>query len=277
MGLARLSVTSTGIRAAKAAVFALTLLSACSSAHADPGGSVDEPSNLPTTGARSAPRHYEVAQVKKTRYGKLIVAYNGPEEVRTPGLIIFRGKIVLDQITGYKLIKRFSIGDTDAILVSENSGGQTQDRYSFILVSANREPTVATAEDFDTADWSEAKARQVGDRILVELGYENGRKKTAELISGQVVVHLGETRGRMTKEDCDSVHDLVEKTCLESWQTCEHAYPHGSFAEMSELTTLEHKPGFSKREVARVCQSACKNHMAPDLDESFKKKVCGIS
>jgi hypothetical protein len=194
------------------------------------------------------------------------------------------GKVVYRSPMGIGICSQFRIGDGVAVLFGENQGGNNWVwELSFLLLRPHRKPAVVTGQGFFSSD-ATLEARQEGGDVFIDLGFEAKRKKTARLHAGEVIVELNPVTSvvPVSEETCERLHKYSAEDCIAmaTWakgQCQEHGreYSGGSVAVMSDITTLEHHPGFSKEALGEICMRECKSGEIIQY-EQFKTRVCSI-
>ena len=175
--------------------------------------------------------------------------------------------------------RAYPAGAADAVLFSTDCSGSAcgQRHFYFALIRRGRKPLVVTTPEFFTADGAfDIPPHQAS--IAIELGFENGLRKWAELKGTRVSIHHDPSNARISLEDCDRVHRMAVDDCSRKdapeGRCNEHA-PVGSVADMGLLRGLVNAPGFDSVALGTVCRAQCATGIQSSL-EVFRRDVCGI-
>lgn len=211
-----------------------------------------------------------------TRAGLLKVTRSTPQS--TPDSITLNGKTVFKAQDEYVSIQRlFKLPSYDAVLISTNCGGSgcTYDGFSFLLVDGKRVVTVSH-KDF-VAISGEVKTRQQGDKVLLELGFEEKKRKVAVLNGKKVTVQTVAAPKQALREDfCQWLHkDALDACVYARHEDTQCANPQATFggAVMRGVNAAGDHPGFDANQFSKACVAACKTGKA-DRYVSFGRLVC---
>ena len=222
---------------------------------------------------------HETCNMIKTKLGVIRVIQG------TAGLpadtITFNGKRVFEGQMGYAfLYKSFQTSNYIAVLFGENPGGSGTpvDTLYFLLLRQGSKPSIVTNEDFYSADGI-MNIKQKNNDVVFDLGFEEKKRKTAILTSGNVLVQYA-TVGAipMKLESCQLLYENSMSECMERKKRnndCGQAYDGDCHATMTGITVLSSHPGFVSSALSEICTTVCKTGKAITF-EQFKKKVCSI-
>lgn len=177
------------------------------------------------------------------------------------------------------LWRAYRVGASDAVLFSTDCSGSTcgQQHFYFVLLKQGSKPIVITTPDFFTADG--AFDLPHGQRtVAVELGFENGLRKWAELNGSRVLIHRDPSDVRISIEDCQRMHHMALDDCSKEYAPgtkCDFQPPIGSLADMGELRSLSNAPGFDSTALGAICHAQCATGVRSSF-EAFSREVCGI-
>lgn len=231
----------------------------------------------------TSPEVSGVNEVQQTRFGNVLVVV-----VRkgsgAPDTILFNGRNVFESGASYLgFHAKYEIGDKDVLLFGINCGGSacSPDELNFLVLGAESEPKIVTTKDFYSADGT-IKPRKEKDRVVIDLGFEKGKKKIAILESGKVVMQYTAIDATPMKlEDCQWLYENSIRECIQLKELkldCEENgrnYSGGCVATMTGITALSNHPGFVSSALGDICVTACKTGKALTF-EQFKRKVCSI-
>lgn len=196
-------------------------------------------------------------------------------DIKVNGKVIYKSGV-----GGFNLYGIYKLKDSDAVLLGENCvcSNQDSDHFYLLVLTPNHSPKLITDESFHSSNFT-LEPKQLQDTIFVNLGYENGKQKTAEFKSGKLTVHLVATATRMNKVDCEDLYDQSSKNCTRSISIgleCKYADPSdGSAAGMTGIRILSQLPGYNSSAMSSVCRTECET-AKPITYEKFKKDVCSI-
>jgi len=177
-----------------------------------------------------------------------------------------------------ELWRDYDVAGSDAVLFSSDCSGSGcgQRHFYFALLKRGSRPQVVTTPDFLTTD-GHFDLPHGHDGVVVELGFEHGFRKWAQLNGQQVRIHLDPSDARISAEDCERVHRMALEGCSKVGpaDTCEPRDPTGSHADLGMLASLSNAPGFDSTALRATCQAQCATGAGPSLD-TFKKVVCAL-
>jgi len=245
------------------------------------------------------PKGMIVNEAVETRFGN--VAVIGREELGACGadtILIHGQEISEDYWAGLWFYNRgnrpnpddlkkervFSFADRDVLFfgVQRNCGGSNPgpDRLYFLILRPDGSADVVGGKDFYSADNAILKPRLVGDNIVIDLGYEQGKKKTATLQGDEVRIEY-QTVGRipMREEDCKFLYEnIILRDCLNPYKIgCENIGDDSSWsiAVQSTYRLLSQHPGFDAAAFSDMCAKTCQAKQAVPYDE-FKERACSL-
>jgi hypothetical protein len=201
-----------------------------------------------------------------------------------PNTITVNGKKVFQSKEDYAfLYGSFRTPNYTAVLFGENAGGSATpvDTLYFLLLRSNREPTIVANKDFYSADGT-MHIQQRKDDVVIDLGFEAKKRKTAVLQAGKIVVrHATVNVSPMKIEDCKQVYEYASGECLQLRDLkfdCEHYGRHymgNSGNSMGFIRGVSNRPGFVDSALGAICVTTCKTGTMVSF-EQFKKDVCSI-
>lgn len=216
-----------------------------------------------------------------TRFGTVEAVFPHPESNHVH-VIKVRGKVVFktEDIIGLK--EKFSLGNKEVVLFSTNCGGTAcTDNLSFLVLEKGWPPKVVTHKDFDSRDGTEKTMVRDG-KILVDLGYESKKRKTAVFDGKKLIIqHTLEPGRSLSNEDCKWIYtyalDGVDGSCLYAGKNDPRCVePFESFALFARrrLGGISQNPVFDGDAFEGVCIETCKSGKALNYD-AFRKAFCG--
>ncbi|RTL33757.1 MAG: hypothetical protein EKK47_00955 [Burkholderiales bacterium] len=220
----------------------------------------------------------------ETHYGSVSVGEIGPAFMHN-ALLVDGKKVFVGPSDAIVLWRAYRLANADAVLFSTGCMGSScgePDHLYFLILGQGKKPQIISNPDFYSAD-SEVNPDAIPKRrnLSLDLGFENGLKKWAELKASRVVVHRDPSNASMAISDCEWIHAVTVKSCTQALANsvgvaCASDVPTGSdLTEMSNLTSLAHKPGFNSVSLKAICRTQCETGVQTSL-KTFMENVCGI-
>lgn len=178
-----------------------------------------------------------------------------------------------------RLYGAYPMGQALAVLLDVDCGGSScpPAELHFILLSKGQAAKDITASAFQSHD-GRVSARSSGDRVIVDLGHVDGKRKTAILEGDQLTVTLSPpVKTAMSRQDCDFLYDAA-RDCIgqrQCSQLPEYNYIALSLAAVNSIRGLSNEPGFNAPALAAACISQCETG-APMPLQQFRTRVCSI-
>ncbi|MBI5848013.1 MAG: hypothetical protein HZB31_08710 [Nitrospirae bacterium] len=219
----------------------------------------------------------------QTRFGLVETARSAPNAMYIDTITVNEKLVYKVEDIFVSLKNTFELGDKDVVLFGTNCGGNSCpfDELHFLILQKGRKPKVVNHSDFISSDGTE-KPKQVKDAIVVDLGYDAGRRKKATFDGEKIAIEF-EAPGKkaaMKNKDCKWVYDnTVDGQCIlerEEDKTCgklDMNYFPG--AVRRGVAAISNSPGFNHDALEKLCLAACKSGKAEKY-AVFKRSVCGI-
>lgn len=213
-----------------------------------------------------------------TRFGVITTGFFNETTYGTLG--VNDREILRSKVGAFLLYAVYHLGEIDAVLFGEQCAcsDQTAPHLNFILLASGKRPSILTEKDFISSDGT-LEPKRIQDGVLINLGYENGKQKLAELKSGQLTVRLVQTATQLDRKNCKMLYEKSSDNCTKTKSIgleCKYANPSdGSSAGMTEIRIASQRPGFNSSAMDNVCRSECET-AKPVTYEQFKKEVCSI-
>jgi hypothetical protein len=215
----------------------------------------------------------------KTRFGILQAASSwegGPKDkLLFNGQTVFDGKGQFVSIHGY-----FRRAQTDVAIFGVNCGGSScsPDELHFVILKPHSNFILASDPGFYSND-ATVRPIQTSNVVRVDLGFENGVKKVAELKGEKVQIHhYPQPTLPLTQSVCENLYEYALNECARFaslHEPCGAAPDSGlSVAYMNEMRALIHHPGFVTAKWNESCISRCEGKEISY--EDFKTAVCSI-
>jgi hypothetical protein len=212
-----------------------------------------------------------------TRFGKVDITSDAPnvpaDTLKVNGQEVFRAKAFYLSLHQY--IRQ---GQRDVVLFGSNCGDTScpQTQFYGFLLAIDAKPQILTQENF-TAKAGELTVKADGEKILLDLGFNAGKHKSAVLDGEKLSINLetvpeafiGEEQCQWLYTDalnaCKDYHEVDEK-CTEPQTDFTEYLQHG-------MTVLVDIPGYKDASFERYCANACATQQTPDY-EAFAMEVC---
>jgi hypothetical protein len=215
-----------------------------------------------------------------TRFGKLEISPSQPD--MPPDALKLDNKQVFQQEGFYLSLHQYIKQNArDLVLFGSNCGGTAcpQNQFYFLLLDKGTDPEVVTHPDF-TADPEDVKLSVDGERLILDLGFQAGKHKTAVLQGNKLGIEL-ETVAKsfVGEENCRWLYDEALGACKdyqESDASCrdpQAGFP--GYLTRGVAAVGEH-PGFVGESFDRRCKIACESAKIVDYP-TFAKEVCSKS
>ncbi|MDD5393577.1 MAG: hypothetical protein PHE17_11215 [Thiothrix sp.] len=213
----------------------------------------------------------------QTRYGKLEItrakADMPPDTLKLDGGQVFREEAFYLSLHQY-----IQQGKRDLVLFGSNCGGTgcPQNHFYFLVLSKDAKPQTVTLDDF-TAYPDDLSAKTDGEKIVLDLGFDKGKHKTAVLEDDALKVVL-ETVPKtfLGDEKCQWLHTDGLSACVDYHEVDDKcADPQAEFAGYLSrgVAAMADFPGFDAASFNKHCIAACASQQPADY-ESFAKEVC---
>lgn len=215
----------------------------------------------------------------RTALGVVDVSRSSPES--SPDTLGVNGKAVYVEEGMYiNLYEKFSLAGAEVLLFGVNCGGTgcPNDDLHFLILQEQKKPDVVSADGFYSLDGT-VKPRLDNGELIVDLGYEDGKSKTAELNAGSVLISLApQPVAPMRFEDCKWLHEYSMSECINAKSfdsNCEAAEENFSGVTSRGVAALSNHPGFAAKPFHSACVTACQTGTAVAFDR-YKSAVCSI-
>jgi len=191
--------------------------------------------------------------------------------------LILNGKVLLSKKNYMKIQHHIKHDDREYVLISNDPGGNAyQHREMLVLIlEKGGETLILSGEDFSTfMDPNEVRMKAVGDRIVIDLGFEKRKQKKAVILARQILIeHIQVSNASLDVEDCRFLYDLLEKSKVKERCVCGKRSLDQSMMQYRDLARLEDHPGFRSPEFFQYCAGVCETGVLPD-PKRFASDVC---
>lgn len=162
------------------------------------------------------------ARELSTRFGLLTVVYRDGREGRTGAVdVLLNGQPIRPAFErsgdyGYVYFQnRFELGSQDVVVLSASAGGSGSPPplLHVIVLGPDDERRVVSDPRFRSADGTQSVAADRG-RLRFDLGYENGRRKTAVFDGDELTVDYRSVEPTpISVEQCSALYEIVVEEC----------------------------------------------------------------
>ncbi|MFC1626430.1 hypothetical protein ACFL19_01865 [Pseudomonadota bacterium] len=263
-------------------LFIVCLISQIASANPDESGKIIVDGNykyLVGTLPDDTTKKLEVAEELNSKFGVLRTAFD-----RVPyGLEFYMfldGKLIQNGVT--EIYGVYYIGDQPWVLVGSHLGGMNPNNLSFLKINTDKSVTKITFnKPFVFVSYEQDLDVKVdGNRLVVDLGFEDQKQKLAVLENDQISIEYKEVKSNeITTDDCQKLYRIANSEC--TWEhrrnDCQNnaiGMIPSSNADMGSFDHISSKPGFDQKGFDRECLQACKRGVVSEY-ETFSKSACG--
>lgn len=166
-------------------------------------------------------------------------------------------------------------------MVGVNCGGSgcANDDLVIASIDANGKVTFMEDRQLRSSDGT-VNISQSGEKLMIDLGYESGKRKRALLQDGSLVISLERPKltPPLTKIYCEWVYDSALDGCITAKQEdpdCKDPQSTFPMVLVRGLSTVSQHPAFVPEKFADVCRQVCATGRAPRL-EPFREGFCLI-
>jgi len=212
-------------------------------------------------------------------WGVIDVSRSSPES--SPDTLRVNGKAVYAEEGMYiNLYEKFSLASAEVVLFGVNCGGTgcPNDDLHFLMLGQGHKPDVVSADSFYSLDGT-VKPRLDNGRVVVDLGYESGQRKTAQLNAGSLSIRLTpQPVSPMSLENCQWLHEYAMGECVNAKSfdaNCEAAEDNFSGVTSRGVAALSNHPGFVEKHFHSACVTACRTGREVPFDR-YKTAVCSL-
>jgi len=208
----------------------------------------------------------------KTKYGQLEIKSIGEDE---KGLF-FGSKVIFKRELGYlDIVKVFHVKAGEVALVSSNEGGSgTPNSYFFVNIKPDAS-VIVKGEFFPQI--TEIKPVQKEDKIIVDLGYNEGVQEILTYSSGKQSIEKLKGKGKNEQTDEDGCNYLYNDIYVEyvKNQQCNSAPEEISgMSTARDYNSMSNDPRYNFGAFQTLSVTSCKKGEWIKYSE-FKNKICG--
>lgn len=213
----------------------------------------------------------------QTRYGKLEITHSAPD--LPPDTLSLDGKPVFQKEAFYLSLHQYiKQNQRDVVLFGSNCGGTAcpQNQFYYLLLDKDKAPDIKTGDAF-TAYPDDLKLSVDSDRLILDLGYQAGKHKTAILQGENLNIALETvSKSFLGEENCRWLYDEALSACRDNHGgdvSCQD--PQASYAGylIRGIAAVGEHPGFNNEAFSRRCKIACESDKTVDYP-TFAKEVC---
>lgn len=214
--------------------------------------------------------------VVETRFGKLEITSkpHSPPDTLTLG-----GKNVFQQEGFYLSLHEYiKQNDRDIVIFGSNCGGTAcpQNQFHFLILTPDNPPLLINDSQF-SADPEDVSLSVDGDRLILELGYQAGKHKTAILQGNTLSINMeAVAKSFVGEENCRWLYDEALGLCRE-FREADPACGDPQLSLPGYLTrgidAIAEHPGYAGEAFNRRCKIACETDKTVDYP-TFAKEVC---
>jgi hypothetical protein len=128
--------------------------------------------------------------------------------------------------------------------------------YYVLLIAASEMSDLTDYEKFTSVDGT-FRATQRGKEVSFDLGWDNGKRKTAFYRAGVVYVGSSSVQAPKTLSKRDCANALNELAASVKFTDCSNVSDHISMAVQRSLNALKNQPFFKIDNFFKLCKSLC--------------------
>lgn len=212
-----------------------------------------------------------------TRFGKLEIVRSSADA--PPDSLLLNDAEVFRETDFYLSLHRYIRQNArDLILFGSNCGGSgcPQNQFYFLILEKGSPPEVVTRGDF-FAYPDELELTTEGERLILDLGFEAGKRKTASLLGRTLDITLETVPKSFIGEDyCQWLHTDALLACVDYHETDPNCVdPQADFSGYLTrgISALGEHPGFVAEAFDKHCKTACSTSKPTDYS-TFAREVC---
>jgi|GEM_PF-4743233 len=215
----------------------------------------------------------------QTSQGILALIRVDKEEFERPDLYLDQKMLLAAEGRFINLERRFQLREGELIISRLDEGGTgTFPSYFVIFLQQGHTPQLLSHEEF-YSQTNTIKYEQKEDVITIDLGLQNGLKKTITFDKGQLLVGgIQVARTSLAEQDCQWLHTDVLLMCAESKSMGNECDPNYIFEPNMIITRglndLRQNPNFNEKAMTEACYQSCLQQNSVDYN-SFKQHICG--
>ncbi|WPB76971.1 hypothetical protein KYC5002_49330 [Archangium violaceum] len=213
-----------------------------------------------------------VRQTVETRVGKLRVQCG--EENSEHELLLEGKSIYKNEGKNLDVVKVFHTRNGEVVLLRENFGGSgTVDEHFFIQLRKGAEPVITPLFE---SQGGEISAKQQGDALVVDLGFNEGKRETLTYQDGKQTIRREAPPPHQPadKKDCRYLYEDVYVRFIQNERCGSDLDSAGGMAITRALHHLGHDPRLDLEALTPLSHQSC-NDRKPLSYTEFKKKICG--
>lgn len=215
-----------------------------------------------------------------TIQGTLSIIRSTPDN--PPDSISLNGKTIYKEEGYYVNIEHLiKLANAEVVLYSTNCGGSGCgiSDYGFLVLLPNTEPKLINHKDF-SAYPNDVKVTQEGNIIKVDLGFDQGKRKTAILDKDNLSIQLTASSNTIPvpTEHCEWLYTQALDACIYTKQLdanadCNNAQGTITGGVMRGIIAMSNYPGFVDKAFDQACVASCNNSQKSTYAE-FAATVC---
>lgn len=215
----------------------------------------------------------------QTSQGVLALMRVDKEEFERPDLYLDQKMLLAAEGRFISLERRFQLPKGELIVGRLDEGGTgTFPNYFVIVLQQGQPPQLLSHEEFYSQTHT-IKYEQKDEVITMDLGLQNGLKKTITFDKGQLLVGgVQVARTPLAEQECQWLHTDVLSMCAESQSMGNECDPNYIFEPSMVITRglndLRQNPNFNEKTMTEACYQACLQQNSADYNR-FKQQVCG--
>ena len=221
----------------------------------------------------------------KTRAGELNIVRSTPNS--PPDSLQLNGKTIYKQDHVYLSLHQYiTQNGRELVLVGANCAGEqcpenAATQFAFVGLQAGKDAQILSQATFSSMmDAEDVNLTVDNGKVMVDLGFEAGKRKVATLQGDQLAVTL-ETVAQtsLEQDDCQLLYTDVLQSCIDAREndaSCADPQSWIGVELASSLTIMSNFPGFQAPNWEKYCKSGCATGNTVVDYPTFARDVCSI-
>lgn len=214
-----------------------------------------------------------LADSTETRFGFLTVKKN-EQEAYKKSIVLLPNTLLVEMEDEFLSIERvYQIAGDDVVLVQHNCGGSACSFPSIAFITLRADGTHSVSEWFDPN--TEIKPVKVGDKLVVDLGYHQGKQETLTYANGEVTTQASiPSAGEAgDPETCKWLYQDLYVPHIEQERCGESPCDIGGMSTARTCNSLTNDPHFNLDRFENRARYGCENKKIMAY-EVFQQQIC---
>lgn len=188
--------------------------------------------------------------------------------------ILIDSKVLLKKEADLDINNIFNINSDVAILISSDKGNPGDVSTYFFVILKSKSKHIISEELAPVT--GRINAKQVKDKIILDLGYENRKHVVATLYNGKITVKKSASKSKhISKEECSYLYNNIYLEYVKDKNCKIRPEEISGMATEREYQRFSHDPSLNLRLFQKISKESCLTGKTIS-NEEFKKKVCSM-